>query len=448
MFISWKRAYGCACLALLLVEASCSSSGGGVVPGTSAFPDTTTSTTAAHDATVWPAGKVQRATQNTIVACHLVTPKKTLELKPPKAQTFQLPPSFNPSGYVYYFEIGTGNYCYSLPETILYTTVPGTLNVAKDEVTFEQGHDAVTLQAGQTYIFVVYAVPAKAAEHLYEIDHGTSFVSVWPADTNGDVAPEYKINNVGGPHGQPQGIAEDPKGEVFVTTIGADGVTTSVVVYAPGARGNAKPERVITGPATGLNNNASDTGVASDGTVYVNTGSGIAVFGPDADGNVAPERLITNLNGAGAAVTPDNILFTSTAFGKSANEIDAFGPTANGPAAPLYSLEGSKAAISGQLVGADSQGNVYQCRNTSIIEFASFQQGNVYPIRGIFGKNEGFVGLQPIAVDGAANVFVGDEDGAKLYRFAPQADRDTLPVATIAGSNTGLINPAAIAVGK
>lgn len=444
MFISWKRAYGCASLALLLVEASCASPGGGVVPPNSSLSDATM----ANAGAAAPAGKIKRGTENTIVACHMVTPKKTIELKPPKAQTFHLPPSFNPTGYVYYFEIGIGDYCYSLPETVLYTTVPGSLDQAKDEVTFEQGHDDVTLQGGQTYIFVVYAVPAKPAEHLYEIDHGTSFIAVWPADSNGNVAPEYKINDVGGPHGQPQGIAEDSKGYVYVTTIGADGVTTSVVVYAPGAHGNAKPVRVITGPATGLNNNASDTGVGPDGSAYINTGNGIAVFAPDADGNVAPTRLITNLNGAGAAVTPNNILFTSTALGKSANEIDAFGPTANGPASPLYSIDGSKAVISSQLVGADSQGNVYQCRNTSIVEFASFQQGNIYPIRGIFGKNEGFVGLQPIAVDGAANVFVGDEDGAKLYRFAPNADRDTLPAATIAGSNTGLINPAAIAVGK
>lgn len=445
MFVSWKRAYGAACLALMLIEASCASpGGGGLVPGNSSTPDS--SIMPAGRAA--PAGKAKRAGSDTIIGCHLVTPRKNLELKPPKAQTFPIPPSFNPSGYVFYFEIGIGNYCYSLPDTVLYATVPGSLNQSQTAVTFEQGHDAVTLQAGQSYIFVAYAVPAKPAAHLYEIDHGTSSVAVWPADTNGDVAPEYKILNVGGPNGQPQGIAEDAKGYIYVTTIGADGTTTSLVVYAPGARGNAKPVRVITGPATGLNNNASDTGVGRDGSVYVNTGNGVAVFPPDADGNVAPARLITNLNGGGAAVTPGNILFTATALGKSAQEIDAFGPTANGPANPLYTIHGDKAVISGQLVGADSQGNVYECRNTSIIEFAAFQEGNVYPIRGIFGKDLGFVGLQPIAVDGAANVFVGDEDGAKLYRFAPDADRDTKPLATIAGSSTGLINPAAIAVGK
>lgn len=444
MFVSWKRANASACFALMLIEAACASPGGGVVPENSTIPDSSIMTPG-HMA---PAGRAKRAGADTIIGCRMVTPRKDLELKPPQAQAFPIPPSFNPSGYVFYFEIGTGNYCYSLPQSVLYTTVPGSLNQSQTAVTFEQGHDAVTLQAGQSYVFVAYAVPAKPAARLYEIDHGTSSVAVWPADTNGDVAPEYTISNVGGPHGQPQGIAEDSKGYIYVTTIGADGTTTSLVVYAPGARGNAKPVRVITGPETGLNNSASDTGVGPDGSAYVNTGNGVAVFAPDADGNVPPARLITNLNGGGAAVTPANILFTATALGKSAQEIDAFGPTANGPANPLYTIHGDKAVISGQLVGADSQGDVYECRNSSIVEFAPFQQGNVYPIRGIFGKNEGFVGLQPIAVDGAANVFVGDEDGAKLYRFAPNADRDTLPLATIAGSKTGLINPAAIAVGK
>jgi hypothetical protein len=87
------------------------------------------------------------------------------------------------------------------------------------------------------------------------------------------------------------------------------------------------------------------------------------------------------------------------------------------------------------------------CDDRSVLEFASFQQGNVNPIREVRGGDLGFVGLQPIAIDGAGNVFVGDEDGARLFRFAPYADGNTAPLATIAGSNTGLINPAAMAVG-
>lgn len=432
MFNSRKCVYAYACLALMLAEASCAPSGGGLVPGDSAVSNVS----------------VRRDASETIVGCKIVTPKKRTVLNPPPKQTFAIPPSLDASAYVFYFEIGIGNWCYSLPQA-MYATVPGTVDTAKSEVVFEAGHDKLVLQAGHSYIYAAYAVPAKPAKQLYVIDHGTSNVSVFLAGANGNVAPIYRITNVGGPHGAPQGLAVDSKGHVLVTTIAADGVTTSLVVYAPGARGNAKPVRVITGPDTTLTNNSSDTGVGPDGSAYVNNGNGIAVFAPNADGDAKPVRLITGLNGGGAAVSPSDLLYTSTAVGTGKESaIDVFGPNANGPAQPLAAIEGSRARVSGQLTGVDPQGNVYQCRNKAVIEFASFQSGNVYPIRDIHGGSLGFTGLQPIAVDGAGNVFVGDEDGAKLYRFAPNADGNVEPLATIAGGNTGLINPAAIAVDK
>jgi hypothetical protein len=412
------------------VEASCASAGGGLVP---------------NGGTAAPAAK-SPTQQATIIGCKIVTPKKRTILDPPPHQTFAIPPSFDSSAYVFYFEIGIGNWCYSLPQA-LYTTIPGRVEAPKSKVLFESGHDRVVLNAGQSYVFAAYAVPAEPAKKVYLIDHGTSDVSVWPTDANGNIPPIYRITNVGGIHGAPQGIAEDSKGDLFVTTIAADGVTTSVVVYAPGARGDATPVRVITGPHTTLTNNSSDTGVGPDGSVYVNNGNGIAVFAPDADGDVKPARLITGLNGGGAAVSPSDLLYTSTAIGSgSENAIDVFGPNAKGPAQPIAQLDGSRAGVTGQLTGVDSQGNVYQCRNKAVIEFAPYQNGNVRPIRDL--RIPDAVGLQPIAADGAGNVFVGDEDGAALYQFKPDADGDTKPVAKISGSNTGLINPAAITVGR
>jgi hypothetical protein len=223
-----------------------------------------------------------------------------------------------------------------------------------------------------------------------------------------------------------------------------------LLVFRPGAHGSAKPVRTITGPDTTLTKNSSDTGVGPDGSVYVNDGKAIAVFAPNADGDAKPARIIRGLNGGGAAVSQSDILYTTTTVGSSGNEsaIVGYGSNANGNAPPLVTLDGSHSKISAtHLTGVDSQGNVYMCNDTSVIEFASFQQGNVHPIRDVRSRSA-FVGLQPIAIDGAANVFVGDEDGARLYRFEPYADGHVAPAATIAGSNTGLINPAAMAVGR
>jgi hypothetical protein len=312
------------------------------------------------------------------------------------------------------------------------------------------------LHARQSYEYVAYAVPAKPAQHIYVIDDTSSDVFVFSAYANGNVAPAYRITNVGGNHSAPQGIAEDAKGYVYVTTIAADGVTTSLLVFAPGAHGNAKPVRVITGPRTTLTNNSSDTGVGPDGSVYVNgvknrlhSGAGIAVFAPNEDGDAKPARLILGPNGGGAAVSSTGLVYATTALGTgNANALDVYGPTERGHEPPVATVEGQRARISTNLTAVDAQGDVYLCRNKAVIEFAPYQHGDVFPIRDVRGSNTGFTSLQPIAIDGAANVFAADGNPARLYRFKPDADRNVAPVAIITGSNTGLVSPAAMAVGR
>jgi hypothetical protein len=205
---------------------------------------------------------------------------------------------------------------------------------------------------------------------------------MFAAYANGNVAPEYKINDVGGDHSAPQGIAVDDKGYVYVTTIGADGVTTSLLVFAPGAHGNAKPVRVISGPQTTITNNSSDTGVGPDGSVYVNGvkhalhgGNGIAVFAPNAEGDAKPARLILGPNGGGAAVSYTGDVYATTAVGKgNSAALDGWGPKELGHAPPVFRVKGPNARIATNLTAVDAQGNVYLCRNKSVIEFAPYQQ--------------------------------------------------------------------------
>jgi hypothetical protein len=337
----------------------------------------------------------------------------------------------------------------------MYSTVPGTVDHHAATVKFEHGYNKVVLDAGKSYVYAAYAVLAKPAQHIYVIDDTSSDVFVFSAYANGNVAPAYRINNVGGVHSAPQGIASDADGRVYVTTIGADGVTTSLLVFAPGAHGNAKPERVITGPLTTLTNNSSDTGVGPNGSVYVNGvkgsldgGAGIAVFAPNENGNAKPERVVLGPNGGGAAVSSTGILYATTALAGGAAALDAFGPTAHGHEPPIARVKGPRAGIVTNLTAVDAQGNAYLCRDLAVIEFAPYQHGNVYPIRDLKGSNTGLHNLQPIAIDGAANVFVAGGNPARLYRFAPDADGNVAPAAVITGSNTGLISPAAIAVGR
>lgn len=84
---------------------------------------------------------------------------------------------------------------------------------------------------------------------------------------------------------------------------GSDGVAPSVTVYAPGANGNVAPQRSIMGKDTGLVN-PNGIAVDADGNIYVsNVSNGdrpdaIVVFGPGANGDATPRTTITgNLTG-------------------------------------------------------------------------------------------------------------------------------------------------------
>jgi hypothetical protein len=94
------------------------------------------------------------------------------------------------------------------------------------------------------------------------------------------------------------GIALDTAGNLYVVGADENGGQLQVRVYAPDARGDAKPIRTIGGNATRL---AFPQGIAvdSDGNVYVvnevafDTRRGnVVVFGPGANGNVKPVQYL------------------------------------------------------------------------------------------------------------------------------------------------------------
>jgi hypothetical protein len=100
----------------------------------------------------------------------------------------------------------------------------------------------------------------------------------------------------------PRPMAFDSSGNLYVGN-GNDG---KILVFAPGATGDAVPIRVITGAATQLGN---VTGLSFDpaGNLYATvcpgcSGSGggpaneVVVFAPGANGNATPSRVITGSN--------------------------------------------------------------------------------------------------------------------------------------------------------
>jgi hypothetical protein len=163
----------------------------------------------------------------------------------------------------------------------------------------------------------------------------------WPSDLAVDAKNELLVTEVGegnsievfagGPHGSdtPLRVIEGPAtglgncagsaspacdqvviafsrltGEIYAAVTA--GTRTRILVFAGSARGNARPLRVIEGPATGLaSTKTSITGITSsqcDGTIYVMAHSDPSGFGPGridaygrtARGNARPLRVFTD----------------------------------------------------------------------------------------------------------------------------------------------------------
>ncbi len=274
----------------------------------------------------------------------------------------------------------------------------------------------------------------------------------------------------------PQGIAVDATGRLYVADIGGH---NAIMVYAPGATGNIAPAATIAGSNTGL---SYPEGVALDagGQLYVTNSIpfpadsySVTVYAPGATGNVAPVATIagsnTGLNGpVGIAVDATGRLYVA-----NANSISIYSAGATGNAAPLATIQGSSTGLD-QLrptgIAVDASGNVYvthfvQCfdptytatHGESVLVFAAGATGNATPIARIEGSNTGLDGSTGIAVDAAGLLYVANTTECPYYQdwpahpgsitvYAPGATGDALPIARIAGDNSGLFRPTWIAL--
>ncbi len=82
--------------------------------------------------------------------------------------------------------------------------------------------------------------------NLYVADFSSSTVTVYPAGSDGNVAPSATI---GGPNtglNTPDGIALDASGNIYVANFSS----ATVTVYPAGSNGNVAPSATIGGPNT------------------------------------------------------------------------------------------------------------------------------------------------------------------------------------------------------
>jgi sugar lactone lactonase YvrE len=213
-----------------------------------------------------------------------------------------------------------------------------------------------TISGSNTQINGPEGLTIDGAGSVYVANQTDHKILVFAAGANGNVAPARRITGTCTGLNRPMGIALDTSGRLYVANLGAynSSSTQLVTVYDAGANGNANPLATIAGNATLLDN---PLGIAVDGTGYIyvanygntdggptNSGTRVVVYAPGASGNAVPARVIT-----GGMAEPTGLAVDATGALHVANfpfnYLTVFAPGANGPSTPIRIVSGGNTRL-------------------------------------------------------------------------------------------------------
>jgi sugar lactone lactonase YvrE len=289
-------------------------------------------------------------------------------------------------------------------------------------------------------------------------------ISVYAPDANGDVAPIRTLVGTATRLSSPNGVAVADDGTLYV--LNADVPTDdqgSITVHSPAATGDARPERILVGPSSGLVDprglalGPGDTIYVVAGSTYytgyeVSSGSGhkprLNVYAPSAEAGTPPVRVmkgpVTDL-GNPRAVAVDAAGQLYVADMRSASGANAYGPDLGGISvhragardneAPLRVIAGSETRLNGPGVPAvDRSGNLYVPNRWgtgrgSVTVYGPQADGDVRPLRTIAGPATRLRGPTAVALDLHDTLYVANTGTVTVY--PPRANGDVAPVRTI-----------------
>jgi sugar lactone lactonase YvrE len=84
--------------------------------------------------------------------------------------------------------------------------------------------------------------------------------------------------------------------------------------------------------------------------------------------------------------------------------------------------------------------------NSTVNGFALTSTGDSAPLASIAGSNTGLSGTAAVAIDATGRLYVASAGNDRIAEFANAATANTMPAATISGSHTGLNDPQAVAL--
>jgi sugar lactone lactonase YvrE len=319
-------------------------------------------------------------------------------------------------------------------------------------------------------------IALDTAGNIYVADSGTSTITIYPplGASSGALneAPTAAISGNTTLLYAPVAIALDGSGNIYVANEGggpsklgpgyAPGVIT---IYPAGSNGNIAPMAAIAGSATGLVN---PVGLALDssGKIYLgNQGAtiyenqeytypaSITVFSPGSAGNAAPGATISGSNTGLQTLNGIALDSTRSIYATNGSAIEAYAAGSSGDISPMTTISGNNTGLSGDNgIVLDGSGNLYVSNRSggsagkgSVTEYSAGSRGDIAPSDSFTSSYNGINLDTGIAVDQTGKIYLASLGSNSIGIYSAGSYATGAPAATIAGSNTGLDYPLGLA---
>jgi len=214
-------------------------------------------------------------------------------------------------------------------------------------------------------------------DDLVTADYSANSITFYKTREPGEPTLSRRIAGANTRLSGPAKIAFDGKGRLYVL----NSPTPSILVFDPGANGNASPTRIITGDAT-LLEDSSSFAVTNDGYIYVSNNA-YSDWNPTVRGYIS-----------------------------------VFSPGSNGNVAPVRVLRGARTTLSyHQNFALDSEHRIYAQVDAGVAYFDSSASGDVSPLGVITLPATGLENITDFKIDASRNIYISDLQNAKVTVF-------------------------------
>ena len=156
------------------------------------------------------------------------------------------------------------------------------------------------------------------------------------------------------------------------------------------------------------------------------------------------------------ATSPCPCLYVTNLDGGGNYSVTGYAAGASGNAKPIQTIAGGNTQLEYNWgIALDDSENIYVANSNdtgAITVYAPGSNGNVSPIQDITGSNTGLNNPWAVAIDSvngdiyAANGPEEESNESTITAYSPGANGNVAPIATIGGTNTGLLDPQGLAL--